>query len=183
MDIQIPDFIVHYSRGEPFRSITSLPAAVRDEVIGELNETNAWGLARFSDQRYLEQRADVESKIRKRFIELGGNPSLIAPIYFYLGRHPRFEEHERNVGHVIYLRDLDPRSISFTYGDSMLSFVDENRRRAGEKYLNPLCDEVYSFEELPRLFTHRSFQTKDALHVEAQLWIAPERGKVKPLVR
>ncbi|MBX3033557.1 MAG: hypothetical protein KF865_06490 [Bdellovibrionaceae bacterium] len=181
MGNHIPDFIVHYSRGEPFRSITSVCPTDLNQVIENLNESNAWGLARFSDRQYLSQRHDIEAKLRKRFIEIGGQPVLRNPIYFFPGRHTRFEEHERNSGYLIYLRDVDPRSISFTYGDSMFSFNEENRRLAGEKYLNPLCEELFSLESLPQLFTNRKFPKADPLHIEAHLWITPDRQTVKNL--
>lgn len=183
MDNQISNFIVHYSRGEPFRSITSVCRADVGGVIGKLNETNAWGLARFSDEKYLAQRYDTEAQLREQFIKIGGQPVLDNPIYFFLGRNARFEQHEKNLGYLIYLRDIDPRSISFTYGDSMFCFDKDNRRQAGEKYLSLLCEEVYSLERLPLLFAHPKFPKVDPLHIEAHLWITPEPQIVRKLDR
>lgn len=179
----VPDFIVHYSRGEPFRSITSVDHADLSGVIEKLNETNAWSLARFSDQKYLSQRHDAEERMRSRFIEIGGQPVLKNPIYFFLGRHTRFEEHKKNVGYLIYLQDIDPRSISFTYGDSMFCFNVENRRQGGEKYLNPLCEELYTLETLPQLFAHQNFPKIEPLRIEAHLWDTPNQQTVKIIDR
>lgn len=72
----IPKFITHYSRGEPFLSITSLPENKIPQIIEKLNETNAWGLSRFSDSNYLSQRIETESKLRKAFVARGGEPEL-----------------------------------------------------------------------------------------------------------
>lgn len=93
----VPNFIVHYSRGEPFRSITSLSHHDLDSALKKMTEANAWGLARFSDPQYLSQRYQTEDILKNRFIKIGGKPVLENPIYFFLGRHQRFEEHEHLV--------------------------------------------------------------------------------------
>lgn len=110
MDPQIPDFIVHYSRGEPFRSITGAGSEGCGAILKTLTEDNAWGLARFSDPRYLAQRFQVEEMMRRRFIAIGGKPVLRNRIYCFLGRHAGFEAHERNLGYAISLHDIDPRT-------------------------------------------------------------------------
>ena len=92
----IPKFIVHYSRGAPFLSVTSVPQNKLPQIIEKLNETNAWGLNRFSDPHYLSQRTEVEAELRRFFIAKGGEPQLKQPIYFFLGRNLRFEEHKLN---------------------------------------------------------------------------------------
>lgn len=179
----IPNFIVHYSRGEPFRSITSVCHEDLAGVIATLDETNALGLSRFSDPQYLSQRYQTEKYLRERFIEIGGHPILQNPIYFFLGRHARFEEHERNLGYFIQLQDIDPRSVSFTYGDSMLCFNDQNRQQSGERYRNPLCENLYSLADLPQLFAHPGFPKTERLHIEAHLWITPDPKSVHQKMR
>lgn len=178
---RIPDFIVHYSRGEPFRSITGAPFGDVSSILETLDETKAWGLARFSDPQYLDQRYRIEADLRKRFIDLGGQPVLEHPIYFFLGRNRRFEENKRNLGYLIPLRDLHPRRISFTYGDTMFCFHPENRRLAGEKYRNPLCENLYLVEDLPGLVNHPLFPKAEPLAIEAQLWTRPDPSKVQRL--
>jgi hypothetical protein len=173
------EFIVHYSRGEPFRSITGVSHDDFASVLKTLNETNAWGLARFQDPQYLAQRRQMEKDLRKRFIEGGGRPVLQNPIYFFLGRHPGFEAHERNIAHVIHLKDVNPGTVSFSYGDSMFCFHEDNRRIAGEKYRSRLCDDLYRIEDLARL--HREIPKMESLHIEAQLWVEPDRRSVKIL--
>lgn len=181
--MKIPDFIVHYSRGEPFRSMTSLCGEDGASALRALNETNTWGLARFADPEYLTQRYRVEEDIRKRFVEIGGKPQRQNPIYFFLGRNLQFEKNERNIGYVIPLRDIDPRAISFSYGDSMFCFDRENRHRAGEKYQNPLCEDLYLLENLQQLVEHPNFPTEEPLHIEAHLWVTPDPSLAKSLTR
>ena len=171
--MEIPDFIIHYSRSEPFRSISEVPQERLSAVLKELNETNAWGLGRFSDPEYLERRLAVERKIRSEFIAKGGRPVLEHPIYFFLGRDAQFEEHDRNKGYVIQLGDLPKVAVSFTYGDSMFSLDEDYRRLKGERYLGELCPHVYKFGELPNIFSHADHRSSARLHVEAQLWIMP----------
>jgi hypothetical protein len=159
MSDNIPNFIVHYNRGEPFRSITSLAPDSVDEVLKKL--------------------------LRDQFIKIGGKPILKNPIYFFLGRHSRFEEHDRNLGYMlgymVSLGDIDPHAISFSYGDSMFCFNEENRLAAGEKYQNPLCEELYLLEGLPGLFTHPKFPKTEPLHIEAHLWVTPDPVSVMEL--
>ena len=175
----IPKFIVHYSRGEPFLSITSLPKNNLSQTIQKLTEANAWGLNRFSDPHYLNQRIETESLVRNSFIAKGGEPQLIQPIYFFLGRNNRFEEHQLNKGYSIELQKISFKSISFTYGDSMLAFNEMNRTLSGIKYQNPLCTKVYLLEELDSIFSSPHFPHDDPLAIEAQLWVKPSPDLIK----
>ena len=169
----IPTHIIHYSRGEPFLSITSVPSDELKHLIGKLNETNAWGLSRFSDPHYLSQRIQTESQVRDAFIAKGGKPYLTQPIYFFLGNNVRFEEHKQNKAYKIELQKIPAKAISFTYGDSMLAFNEVNRKLSGIKYQNPLCAKVYLQEELESVFLSPHFPQNDPLAIEAQLWITP----------
>lgn len=171
MSIEIPDFITHYSRGEPFRSITKVPTEKLVETLADLDETTAWGLSRFSDPEYLTRRLTVEQKIRDEFIAKGGKPVLKHPIYFFLGRNAEFEKHERNKGYRVRLRDLSKDCVSFTYGDSMFSFNEDYRRLKGEGYQSELCSKVFKFGDLPRVISHSDYQSSVRLPIEAQVWI------------
>ena len=180
---EIPNFVVHYSRGEPFRTLSGSPRARWASIVEALDDSNAWGLSRFSDPKYLNDRLLVEERLRERFIAKGGTPTLAHPIYFFLGRNSRFEEHKANIGYRIDLSDISPGSISFTYGDSMLSFVADNRKKSGPEYSSPLCETVYERNELESLLMHRDFPKESPLSIEAQLWIVPSMNVVRRLER
>jgi hypothetical protein len=174
---------VHYSRAEPFRSITAAPTVELQVLINSLNESNSWGLSRFADPNYLSQRLDVEARMRERFFEMGGVPVLAHPIYFFLGRNKRFEEHPLNIGYEVDLSNLDRNQVSFSYGDTMLSFNEENRRLAGEPYRHPLCNRLFMLDDLEDLIKEGIFAGSSALAIEAHLWMHPLDKIVKKLDR
>lgn len=168
----IPDFIVHYSRSEPFQSISDVSRERLQEVLSQLDESNSWGLSRFSDAEYLPRRLKVEQKLRDAFIEKGGMPELDFPLYFFLGRNAGFEEHERNIGYKIELSHVPPHAICFTYGDSMFSMCENYRQQVGSAYASDLCSKVYRLEELEALFSAAK-NAPQVLRIECQLWIRP----------
>lgn len=178
---KFPDFITHYSRSEPFRSMTSIPFEKRHEVIQKLTEKTTWGLNRFLHPTYLDQRLEVEKQLRQEFILRGGKPELQFPYYFFLGRNSKFEENKNNKAYIIHLDDLPQGSITFTYGDSLLAHNRENRSLSGEMYQNSLCIKIFGRDNLKDLFSDADFPKKKSLHVEAQLWIQPSKEIVKSL--
>lgn len=167
-----PDFIVHYNRGEPFRSISEVPQEKLRGVLSQLDESNSWGLGRFSDPEYLPRRIKVEQKIRREFIAKGGKPELHYPIYFFLGRNTRFEAHKSNIGYKIDLDNLPWKAISFTYGDSMFSMCENYRQKLGDEYQSHLCAQIYQLADLDALFSAIRDE-RQKLHIECQLWIKP----------
>lgn len=181
--LEVPDVIVHYSRSEPFRSMSSVPSNQWAVAIKDLSETNAWGMSRFSDPDYLPRRLEVEKHIRNEFIKKGGKPELDHPLYFFLGRHNGFEKHPRNIGYVIQLKDIRSDAISFTYGDSLLAYNEDYRSQSGEKYKNSLCSQIFKKEDLESLFSHVDFPKTERLSIEVQLWTMPSREIVTSLDR
>lgn len=177
----IPEFITHYNRGEPFRSVTQSSSHLWPHLIQQLTNENSWGVQRFADPEYLTRRLAVEKLMRDEFIKMGGKPKLNNPIYFFLGRHSGFEGHSANIGYTIDLSDVLSETISFTYGDSMFSYDQGYRRQSGEKYQNPLCAQIYRQEELPTLFRDSHYPTNEPLSVEAHLWEIPAPEHVKIL--
>lgn len=162
MKNKIPDFITHYNRGKPFRSISNVYDKGLPTVLAQLNETNSWGLNRFSDPEYLIKRIEVEKRLRSEFISKGGNPTLKYPIYFFLGRNSDFEKHEGNKPYMIKLTDLPIDSVSFTYGDSLLAFDNYYRSQSGLKYQNPLCGQLFKIDEFSKIY---DVEEKE-LHIE-----------------
>ena len=174
----IPNFITHYNRAEPFRSLTSLSKTDLAAALKEMNESNSWGLNRFTDPEYLPRRAMVETKIRNQFISIGGSPHLTHPIYFFLGRNESFEENKSNKAYTIQLKDISALHVSFTYGDSMFCFNDDYRMLKGGPYLSELCPHIYRIEDLEKIFSHSDYKSENRLHIEAQVWVNPMEFKI-----
>jgi hypothetical protein len=80
-----PNFIVHYSRGEPFRSITSTAPHQLHDALNSLDEQSSWGLNRFADPTYLEQRFEVERLMRARFVAMGWSSGTFGANLFLFG--------------------------------------------------------------------------------------------------
>jgi len=161
--------------------MTSVPADKLPGILKELNETTAWGIARFSDPEYLARRHEVEKRIRQEFIAKGGNPDLEHPIYFFLGGDAEFEKHERNRGYVIPMSEIAESDICFAYGDSMLTFNPDYRAQFGEKYKSSLCAKIFLKNELESLFSHPEFSKDHYLRIEALLWRMPKIENVQNL--
>jgi hypothetical protein len=157
----------------PFRSFTGLSLSERVKVISSLNESNSWGVSRFQDPSYLNQRLAVESRLYQEFVNLRGRPELQNPIYFFLGRNEKFEQHPLNRAYKIFLADLPENSVSFTYGDSMFGFDQGLRGQVGEKYQNPLCGRLFLKGQLSELFMNPNLPKRDPLPIEAQVWMIP----------
>ena len=80
-------------------------------------------------EEYLAARKETEQWLREGFIAKGGKPREAYPVYMVLGR-PKWGEKEMSVALQTTLRDIEiPLSIlgegdvSFTYPDSMVSFM------------------------------------------------------------
>lgn len=174
------NFIVHYNRSEPFRSITAVPKENLSGVLQKLDENNSWGLNRFSDPVYLQKRHEVEQAMRAEFMKKGGKPELSHPSYFFLGRSPQFEAHKKNIAYKINLGDVTGDVLSFTYGDSMFSMCENYRRQLGDEYQSHLCAQVYRLHELDSLISEVEKLPKK-LHIECQLWAIPDPDIVKKM--
>ena len=161
--------------------MTSVPDARFADVLGTLDETNCWGLKRFSDPEYLRRRRRVEDQIRVELISRGGHPELDRPIYCFLGRNQDFERSERNRGYSVALRDLPEGVLTFTYGDSLLGLDPDYRKVVGEDYSSHLCGRIFCFGDLAVLRERTA--VVPSLHVEVQLWARPAESIVKILER
>jgi hypothetical protein len=174
-----PNFIVHYNRSEPFRSITGHQEADWLEVVSGLDENKSWGLDRFKDTRYLKARADVERRMYEAFVSKGGSPKIHNPFYCFLGRSIGFESHPKNIGYIIYLKDIPANAVTFTYGDSLLAWDKDYRMQVGPKHESSLCEEIYPISELQSVLEKMPM---DPLHLEVQLWMNPSREVIHQLV-
>jgi hypothetical protein len=88
------DFLLHlYKKGaQPFRSLSALRDDEATQIMKELYAEGSMFWERFKDPcNYLSFRRRVEQTLRNGFMEKGGLPKDMHPIYLVLGR-PKWGE-------------------------------------------------------------------------------------------
>lgn len=104
-------------------------------------------LPRNYDLNYIRRRIETEQKLYTCFKEKGGNPQKNHPYYLTLGNCDRWFFGERHCfGSLLFdLDEFDPDTVSFTYGDSIPTFMDEFDD--GKEYRS----QVYTLSEIKEL--------------------------------
>lgn len=182
----IPSYISHYFvRGsEPFLTISELDDTSWQELCRNLTERRAADPSyhRRFGPRYREVRLETEKQLRAGFRAKGGRLEREAPIYFCLGSSSwwaGFCDHEEIR---IELKDIDPKTISFTYPDSFASLG--MLARFGLKHeAKPYHGTVFTLDEITSVVREFGIPTgvspsgykeyhKEELetYIEAQLW-------------
>ena len=170
--IACPEVIVHYyeaSKG-PFQSLSDLRLEDAEAILQKIRHEGTV-FASKRNHEYLTIRKSLEDKIYQMFVEKGGRPKRLRPHYFILGHCDWVKTwycHGREVE--ILLNTVNPKVISFTYGDSFPAM----------RYLDgrPYRGQVYTFEELAELVTQYGLPQvwnsdgKDGpeRYIEAQVW-------------
>ena len=185
----IPQSLFYYyeTAREPFLSISELEPGRFSALMDDL------GIADVVDNRFDEKwkrdfylffRPYTERKIRERFIQKGGKPTLIAPRYMTLGATTWFLDWYENAAAIeIPLTEIPSTSISFTYPDSMMSLlIAEDRYEPFARFKMPYHGEVFRLEELHGLIADyglpdesdpRNLEYGNRI-IEAQIWdLAP----------
>jgi hypothetical protein len=179
----LAEFVTHYARGAPFRSVTAARAEGWPSAVASLTPDNAWGLDRYADPHYLPRRLAVEARLRAALLAAGGAPRLEQPFYGFLGSHPGWEA-LRSTGMRAWrvpLTSIPQGCLSFTWGDSLVTLDPDYReiwRAAGHEY-GPWAGRVYPLEALPALRERVAAEGGPAdpdgfrLGLEVQLWWRP----------
>jgi hypothetical protein len=84
-----PDFLCHYyeaSKG-PFLNLSHVPLAEAEGVLDQIRRAGA-GFASRRSLDYLRIRRELEDKVRRLFVEKGGQPRRERPHYMILGPCP-----------------------------------------------------------------------------------------------
>ncbi|MCL2532087.1 MAG: hypothetical protein FWE40_08015 [Oscillospiraceae bacterium] len=115
---------------------------------------------------YYEHRLRTEQWLHEQFIALGGQPQTKHPFYFVLhgcdSFHANFNHGET---FRIALHEIDPRHVSFTFGDSC-KFMDSPHRQR-PFLMNELLAHIDSYGNI-ETFLRSVQETYDC--IEAQLW-------------
>jgi hypothetical protein len=173
----LPDFLTHYYKDRPFRTLSDLPSV---EVAPVLERIAAAGDIEFrlTREEYLPRRRDIEAVMRTQFAGLGGKPTRANPHYAILGTFSLYEDDPYYRSETLPLASLPTEAVSFTFTDSFFAFSDANLRgvRIPER---PYHGRVYRLEDLPALvgtfgLPGERWRTEPGrrfdVYIEAQIW-------------
>ena len=148
MEIAGDIYLYHYCERDfpPFAPLTSLTIEEARRILLKKRAAGKFGNPDIDG--FLQKRYDRDKHLREVFIEHGGKPQRTVPVYMVLGEHPQWKSaYEDPVVIKIPLKEFDPLTVSFTYGDSFAIF---NPVLFGkEEYWNKICfaDEILAIIE------------------------------------
>lgn len=179
--------LIHlYKRGaEPFRTLSALQEENAVTIMQSLYVAGSIFWERFEDPvAYLRLRKQIEQSIREAFIAKGGKPQEAHPIYMAFGR-TKWMQNDLDAVTLATTTQIevpiawfDECDVSFTYPDSMVSFLLA-QEKAAEYYLPDFHGKVFTLSEI------RSIVDVDGLpgekwgtnlpsvlpnYIEAQVW-------------
>ena len=148
------DFLSHYYRKDkrPFQSMSYLPDDEAECVGMALLEENPKAFRRFRKfPTYWPRRRRTDQWVRSQFEKKGGAPDESYPQYMVLGTSSYIAALGEDGGYAdlrISLSEFDPKEISFTYSDCMVSlYLSEHDR--DKPYFNPeIHGKVFTLPEI-----------------------------------
>jgi hypothetical protein len=181
------DYLVHLykSNTEPFRTLSILPEEDAIRIMQSLYMAGSIFWERFEDPvAYLRLRKQIEQHIRQAFIAKGGMPREPHPIYMAFGR-TRWMLNDLDAVTLATTTEIEvPLSffeecdVSFTYPDSMVSFLLANEKES-EYYLPDYHGKVFTLSEirsivessgLPGEKWGTNLPSSIPNYIEAQVW-------------
>lgn len=176
-----PDFVVHYTWGEPFRSMMELDDAARRALLraGAVSHPQ-----RYDDPTYVDTWRRCEARMYEQLVAAGGAPLARHPHYALMGRSRRAEARLPQTGSAwaCPLSRLPARRVSFTWDDSFL-FDPAFRALCGRDH--PASGQLYTLDRLDEVL-ERWGPTTDRpawQWLEFQLWYTPAPGDFQALDR
>lgn len=127
----------------PFVSLSDLPVDEAQSVLDTIKAAKPNSQSAQRHDKYLEYRRNCEGIIRSAFANKGGVITRTSPHYMVVGESPWLSTWFENSAYVrISIEELDLRTVSFTYGDSMPTFSPTIHD--GKEYRKQL----YTYEEI-----------------------------------
>ncbi|MEA4833363.1 MAG: hypothetical protein VB118_12210 [Oscillospiraceae bacterium] len=145
-------YLYHYYERNfgPFMPLTALPMNEAKEIL--LIQEAAGKFHNPDIDGFLQKRYDRDKLLREMFIKHGGKPERTAPVYMMLGEHKQWESAYENPAVIkIPLKEFDPLTVSFTYGDSFS--VLNSSLFGDEEYWN----KVYFADEMLQIIDRLGF--------------------------
>lgn len=170
--MSVPDVLCHYyeAANGPFRSLSALPIAQAEAVLERIRRSGH-GFASQRQADYLTVRAEVEARVRRLFIDKGGQPTRTYPHSMVLGRSAWIKGwYVEGCELCLPLGRFPPPIVSFTYGDIFPAM----RYQDGKPYRG----QVYRLDELPALIEQYGLPQEwnaagrlgPERYIEAQVW-------------
>lgn len=155
-----------------FSNLTQLEYDSTDKYLTYIKDRN---LAVISyNEHYLQHRINTEKSLYDQFVQKGGKPRIRTPYYFTLGKCNDWFYNQKNCFGCIgfSVEEFDPAVISFTYGDSVPSFMPEFQD--GKEYRSQVytLDEIFKVIEkygMPNIWNTFE-QNGPENYIEVQIW-------------
>lgn len=174
------EFLYHYfdrSVG-PFVNLSALAGDEAALVQDELRTQNRGFAARRQDG-YLERRRELEGIAFAALVAHGGRPRNRFPHYLVVEECPWLETWYGDPDHVkIPWADIDPLTLSFTYGDLFPTFSDRVNDRKEYRRRIYASDEIGAIIErygLPQVWNAEGLHGPER-YIEVQLWADPPQA-------
>lgn len=170
--VYMEEFLYHYydeSTG-PFRNLSDLEADEAERVLNNIRLQKK-GFASKRSMDYLSVRRNLEIMARELFILKGGKPTRNQPHYMTIGDCPWLLDWYPNGAKLrISMKDFEPHSISFTYGDLFptMRFKDDKPYR-GQIYTLDEIRHVINEYGLPQEWNSVGNKGPER-YIEAQIW-------------
>lgn len=121
-ELNIPQYLTHYYREHPFRTLTELLPRERARVIEGLSLSGR-ASRRLQSAFYFEQRLQDETVMYDQFLAKGGTPQRRRPHYAILGESDIWQAITLHCLR-IPLTAIPSSQLSFTYTDSWSTYVE-----------------------------------------------------------
>ncbi len=185
--LAVIDYLIHiYRKGsEPFRSLSALSDSDAMKIMQDFYVEGAIFWERFKDPgQYLHTRRQIEQWLRQEFIAKGGAPQESYPIYMILGRSKWLLTAADAATRATTAKIQIPLSlfqegdVSFTYPDSMVSFLLANQKESAY-YLPDYHGRIFTLSEIRSIIYSNGLPGEKwgtnlpsflANYIEAQVW-------------
>jgi hypothetical protein len=181
------DYLLHFYKSgtEPFRSLSALADGDALQIMQELYIEGSVFWERFADpDQYLQLRREIEGWLHREFIAKGGAPQQPYPIYMMLGRSRWLltavdaATQATTTEIQVPLSLFQEGEVSFTYPDSMVSFLLANHKES-EYYLPDYHGKLFTLPEIRSIVQAYGLPGERwgtnlpghlANYIEAQVW-------------
>lgn len=146
MDKQMSFYHYYEKETGPFVSLSDLSDDDAQKIINGLIEEGKTLAAKTHGGEYMYYRRLIENKAYSMFIEKGGQPVRKTPLYMVWGECHHLKSWYKCGDYVeISIDKFDLTSVSFTYGDTFITF-DPSHGKTEEYRQN-----VYTYDEILKI--------------------------------